>query len=219
MAIRTHKVGDFRKLVKEKQDKENQLNEIIRRCVKKVIYESFSSSLLRRIAAQHGGIWMAYTRGGNKQVPVSEITDDMFDTDKVVYPYGPAYERAVNHGVTFNDESALPFAGYDTEGGQKVVALAKSFEPTRSARDNAKYEDGARYYQPRSYKALRARDIRQAMQTGYNTEKDETNKYNTNDWAYNRDRHRDAKNMISNAKKASHHLKNHPDEYTHKYYQ
>jgi len=218
----------FNNIMKKKQEKkeekdkklnESVINSIIRRsvrtCLMEMVNEDLQSPRLRALAKEHGGIWHAYTRGGYREVPISDITDDMLGDEVIT---DKRYPEEMNHGIRFKDGSVLPFVPYESEGGQKVLKIGDSNKKFKDEREYGrcnKYNDGSVSYQPRSAKGAVARNARQAMQIGYNTVKDEDSKdYRHQD----SQRRRDAVNMIQNAKKAHQYLKSNPKEYEHKYY-
>lgn len=191
--------------------KESRIRRIINEEICRLT-ESLKSDLLRNVAAKHGGIENSYgghawTRGGWKNVPIDQITDDMFDTDEVTTD-----RNQLRHGIMFKDRTVLPFADPQSRGGQKVLDIADKLEPKLQQRSRNKSMDGKDGYIPATRGAEYARDVKSSMQIGRNSMKhgeEEKAKHPEYYWQQHWDDYiRDAKTMHTNALKAYNKWKN-----------
>lgn len=145
-------------------DKE-KINEIISQTIDSYLFENLKSPKLRKLSKLHGGLGnnyhgksdnLAYTKGGNVEVPLSDITDDMLG-DEIEYSDG-------NNGVIFRDGTVLPFK--DRECTSDIANDLLNKHKERWAR---KDNDGTKeYISPTNSSAL-ARRMHNSLKFGRNT--------------------------------------------------
>lgn len=158
---------------KSKKLNETRINEIITESINSYLSEALKSPKLRQIAQKHGGLGkgghgesdnMAWTRGGWRDVPLSDITDDMLgdESDIDMNPYS---EKS-NNGIVFRDGSTLPF-----KTNQSALDISDDLHDSHKQLDRAhsKNHDGAKYFEPSTNGAYHARHMRDVLNHGYGT--------------------------------------------------
>lgn len=200
-----------KELEKEKENKKSKktVNEIISEVINEYLCEALKSPKLRQIASKHGGLgdkyirhgksdnW-AWTRGGNSDVPLSDITDDMLadesdlDTDE--------YSNKSANGVVFRDGSTLPF-----KTPESALNISDELQNKQRDRRLRKGNDGSKEYVPSTNAAYHARHVRDVMNHGRNVNK--TGEERAKEFGGNVPKHwreyiQNGKDIINNAKDA-----------------
>ena len=177
---KNNKKDDFGKaktqaeLDKQNNMKENRINNSVLSEIRKYLKEDFSSQNLRDLSNQHGGVKGAYVDNGYSQVPLSDITDDMFDPtvkkgrkiDNGGYVRnGVAFQNQRN-GIEFNDGTYAPLKKSNVKG------IVGQNDDKRMERSLNKVGDGTNEYRPSTRRGFLARQARERIKKGYDKNSD-----------------------------------------------
>ena len=161
-----------KELDKQNKMKENRINRIVLSEIKRYLKEDFKSKQLQDLANQHGGVKGAYVDDGYSQVPMSDITDDMFDASTIkkgrkidnggYVRNGMAYQNQRN-GIEFNDGYYVPLKK------SNVKDIVAQNDDKITDRMINKVDDGSQKYMPSKRRGFLARQARERIKNGYET--------------------------------------------------